>query len=270
MIEIFKINLNANETREFVLSGEYFEVRNANYPIELIELTERSGGVLSRLVKPEESDFVRPGTFETIRVTNGPTEQTCQFFIGSGDSGSRRTSGTTKVNGVVQVAGLVSIDGVVQIDGKVHVENFDNVKAESGLAFTAHMFALASGNYSALQLWNPPGSGVVITVKQIIYGIQTPWNCQVGLKNSVIQNPSLAVTGKKRFSSKVSKAIAYRSNSCGYSQLTFEEGGFGVTGANRIDLNGGYIIDPGVGLTFSAVVPDVSMGIDLEFYEQPI
>lgn len=104
MIEIFPLILTAGETREIALSGDYFELRNAVGVIPLIELIDRSGGVLSRVQGMEQSDYIRPGRFETVRVTNGTTAQTVKFFIGTGDAGSRRFSGLVQVVGDVTVA----------------------------------------------------------------------------------------------------------------------------------------------------------------------
>lgn len=104
MIQLFKLILAANESREVALSGEYFELRNAVSPVALVELLDQSGGVLSRLEALEQSDYVRPGPFSTVRVTNGAIAQTVRFFVGSGDAGSRRFSGEVVVMGGVTIA----------------------------------------------------------------------------------------------------------------------------------------------------------------------
>lgn len=103
MIQLFKLILAANESRSVALSGEYFELRNAVNPVALVELLDQSGGVLSRLEALEQSDYVRPGPFSTVRVTNGPVAQTVRFFVGSGDAGSRRFSGEVVVIGGVSL-----------------------------------------------------------------------------------------------------------------------------------------------------------------------
>lgn len=108
MIQLFSLILAANESREVALSGEYFELRNAINEVALVELLDRSGGVLSRLQGLQQSDFVRPGKFETVRVTNGAAAQTLRFFIGSGDAGSRRFSGEVVVIGGVTLVPQVS------------------------------------------------------------------------------------------------------------------------------------------------------------------
>ena len=108
MIQLFTLNLLANETREIALAGEYFELRNALGSIPLVELIDRSGGVLSRLSGLQQSDFVRPGPFETVRVTNNGTPQEVRFFVGSGDAGSRRFSGEVEVTNSVTLTPQVS------------------------------------------------------------------------------------------------------------------------------------------------------------------
>lgn len=94
------IILAANETREIALGGEYFEIRSALYPVNL-ELIDRAGGVVCLVSQALQSDYVRPGRYETVRITNGATAQTVDFWYGNGDAGSRRFSGN--VTGTVEL-----------------------------------------------------------------------------------------------------------------------------------------------------------------------
>lgn len=144
MIEIFTLALAANESREVAKSGEYFEVRNALFLMPLIELLDRSGGVVARLENMEQSDFVKPGRYETVRVTNGPTAQVVRMFCGSGDAGSRRTS------------------GLVRIDGESAVLTVDQPKRAVLLGAAYEGLAGAIGvaaTNTRLQLHNPAASG---------------------------------------------------------------------------------------------------------------
>lgn len=102
MIGIFTLVLEANESREVAVTGEYFELRNAPSALALVELMDRTGGIIAKLDAPEQSDYVRPGLFETVRITNGATAQTIKYFYGTGDAGSRRFSGN--VTGTVSIA----------------------------------------------------------------------------------------------------------------------------------------------------------------------
>lgn len=129
MIQIFTLNLAANEAREVAVQGEYFELRNAVYPIALVELLDRSGGVISRLENPEQSDYVKPGRYETIRITNGPTAQTVRHFYGSGDAGSRRTSGLVQVDGTVSVVGAVDVIDVIGAGAEHYFRDTTGVSA---------------------------------------------------------------------------------------------------------------------------------------------
>lgn len=112
MINIFTLILEANESREVAASGEYFELRNAVSTVMLIELLDRTGGVISRLVSPEQSDYVRPGLFETVRITNGATAQTVRYFYGTGDAGSRRFSGNISGTVDLSAATLAALESV--------------------------------------------------------------------------------------------------------------------------------------------------------------
>lgn len=112
MINIFSIALAANESREVALAGEYFEIRSAVYPITKIELTDRSGGLVSVIDAAMESDFVRPGRYETMRITNGATAQIVSFWYGSGDAGSRRFSGNVTGTVALDVATLAALEAL--------------------------------------------------------------------------------------------------------------------------------------------------------------
>lgn len=159
MIQIFTLTLAANEAREVALDGEYFEIRNAISDITLIELLDRSGGVISRLSAPEQTDYVKPGRFETIRVTNGPMAQTCKFFVGSGEAGSRRTAGVVKVEDVARAKAIAgnTFQGLISV----------NVEGQAGV-----------------QLYNPAGSGKVLIVNS--YEISTMLNGNFMVRNSTV------------------------------------------------------------------------------------
>lgn len=111
MIQIFTLPLAANEVRSVALQGEYFELRNAQYPVD-IELLDRSGGVVSMITQGMESDFVKPGKYETVRITNGANAQTVRYWYGSGDAGSRRFSGSVTGTVALDVATLAALESV--------------------------------------------------------------------------------------------------------------------------------------------------------------
>lgn len=183
MISIFNLTLAANEAREVAITGEYFELRNALYPVALIELLDRSGGVISRLENPEQSDFVRPGRYETVRVTNGPTPQTIKHFYGTGDAGSRRTSGLVRIDG----ASDVSI-----IDGEKN-------RVIAGGMFCGTPFCVApAGQYANTQLWNPVGSGKNIIVPSLDFGAGATASMTLFMTATQLASASTQVAANKR------------------------------------------------------------------------
>ena len=165
---IFTLALAANEQREAAISGEYFELRNALSPIVLVELLDAMGGVVCRLDNPEQSDFVKPGYFQTVRFTNGPVAQTVRYFYGSGDAGSRRTSGLVQVDGTVSVMGNVAV-----IDGEKARTLAGGMYAGAGIQ------AGLAANVSAVQLWNPLASGKNIIVSTMSMGSSSASGAQV-------------------------------------------------------------------------------------------
>lgn len=146
MIGIFTLVLEANESREVATTGEYFELRNAPSPLVLIELMDRTGGVVSRLDAPEQSDYVRPGLFETVRVTNGATAQTIKYFYGTGDAGSRRFSGN--------VTGSVAINNKDATSGAITQAAFTVTNASANI-----LAAKANRRYLLIQ--NNDATGIV-------------------------------------------------------------------------------------------------------------
>lgn len=185
MISIFSLTLAANESREVAITGEYFELRNAEYPVALIELMDRSGGIISRLENPEQSDFVRPGPFETVRITNGATPQTVKHFYGTGDAGSRRTSGQVQVLGTVGVSGTVSV-----VDG-------GKARTIAGQAFATYIgMGAIAGQYSRIQLFNPVGSGKSVILKAYKVTASAATTCFVHQFNSPLLSGGTMLNSK--------------------------------------------------------------------------
>lgn len=186
-IGIFTLPLAANEVREVDITGEYFELRNALSPVVLIELLDRTGGVVARLDNPEQSDFVRPGRYEKVRITNGAVAQTVRHFYGSGDAGSRRTSGLVQVEGVVSTTGTVTVAGTVATSGTTSVVDGGKARTLASVAFSGvALGGVVAGQQSRVQLWNPAGSGKRAIVEQVILGS--------GFVNSLyLQNSTVAL-----------------------------------------------------------------------------
>lgn len=182
MIQIFTLTLAANESREVAVRGEYFELRNALFPIALVELLDRSGGVIARLENPEQSDYVKPGTYETVRITNGATAQTIRHFYGSGDAGSRRTSGLVRIDGASDVS---------VIDGGKN-------RTLAGVAFLAYSNAGGTaGNVPHQQLWNPTGSGKNLIVGRVMLSSGTAQAVRLASHNAALPTLGAVPTSKR-------------------------------------------------------------------------
>lgn len=144
MIEILSETFTANETKTFMFQGGYIEILDALYPVN-VYLMDRSGGQISTMRNAEASFFSRPGPFECIQI-NSPQAQTVRLFVGSGDAGTRRASG------VVQV-----------VDG-------ETARSKAAMAFIATAAqAPVAAQFSAVQLWNPAGTGRRLIVSELCF-----------------------------------------------------------------------------------------------------
>lgn len=263
MIEIFKITFEANETREVAISGEYFEVRNANSPIDLVELCDRSGVVVSSLKNPDQSDFVRPGKFETLRVKNGATAQTCKFFIGSGDAGSRHVAQQTVV--VDSAKNIVVIDTAKQL-------------TIDGFGFSQFCYMPNAGGFPHLQLWNPPSSGKNLIIDNI--GISSAINTvssvyAFGFKAETIGVPyefpsPLNNKSESNKNSVASFRVAYSQDMIGIlsrnSQSLFSMGVV-VGGYSNEVLNRPFVLTPGYGIVALQQVVNTHLSVRLAWTE---
>jgi len=142
MIEVIKATFGANETKQFLINGAYFELLQAAYPIDVV-LTDKQGAQRSNINQAEASYFNAPGAFEVVQITSA-NAQDVRFFVGDGSAGTRRVAGEVSV-----------IDG-----GKAQT------LANRACIIDAGQLAV-SGQYTHVQLWNPVGSGKRVIVKSI-------------------------------------------------------------------------------------------------------
>lgn len=254
MISIFTLTLAANESREVAISGEYFELRNAVYPVALIELMDRSGGVVSRLDNPEQSDYVRPGRYETVRITNGATAQTIKHFYGSGDAGSRRTSGQVQVVGTVSTTGLVEV-----VDG-----GRSRVLAGVGFSGVAAQTALA-GNYSYAQLFNPVASGKNMFIEQIAAQTGGAAGMIIGFQNAVTG----ALTGLVPQNKKAGGAVGVGKFYAGTSAAAIA-GIYALLNGNIWTLKEPLLLPPGYSCFLRGNIVNQDVQAAFEFFEEPV
>lgn len=254
---IFTIDLAANESREVAVSGEYFEIRNALFPITLVELLDRSGGVIARLDNPEQSDFVRPGTYENIRITNGATAQKVKHFYGSGDAGSRRTSGLVRIDG----ASDVSI-----IDGAKNLTLLGKAFWASGLT------TAVVAQFPIVQFFNPVGSGKNLVVTSILLASSTSGVTVVGISSASIGVVSGLVRSKKSPGNVSATTQSRILNSATVSPTFLELFVPYVQALQSINISfkEPIIIEPGFAIEAYAAAVNVDLRFAAQFVEETI
>lgn len=173
MIEIIKAAFFAGEVKTFLIAGEYLEILEAAYPLD-VAMLDRNGVQLSNMRNAEASYFSRPGKYDTIQVTSS-SAQTVRLFVGSGDAGTRKTSGDVSV-----------------IDGAKN-------RTVAGRAYIgANYQSAVPGQYSKSQLWNPAGSG-----KNLILGSFSMQSSIGGQLNVRSTSGALALAGPTLAGSKL-------------------------------------------------------------------
>lgn len=259
MLSIFTLRLAANEAREAAVTGEYFEIRNALFPIALVELLDKSGGIISRLENPEQSDFVKPGLFETVRITNGPTAQAVRYFFGSGDAGSRRTSGLVRIDGTSSVS---VVDGGISrtLQGMTYVGAIG-----SGVP--------AAGLFGSVALFNPAASGFHCIVKKIFLTSQagsqsanvSSTNSSAGLDIGPYpsKNLGLALPSKARLVTNNNAPAIVGSGV--FLQLNCTQ-----PGRDTYTFDEPIVVTPGIGLVMNGNVSGVVVAGGFEWFEQAI
>lgn len=143
MIEIISGTWTAGELKTFHINGEYIEVLDAQYPLDIM-LMDKAGAQMSIMNNSEASFFSRPKEgFNTIQIKSTQA-QFIRIFVGSGDAGTRRISSTVAV-----------IDG-----GRARVN--------AGVAYAAGIDVTGvAAKQSCVQLWNPAGSGKRLVLGQL-------------------------------------------------------------------------------------------------------
>jgi len=258
-LAIFQLTLAAGEAREAAITGNYFELRNALYPIALIELMDRSGGVISRLENPEQSDFVKcDRPYETVRITNGATAQTVKHFYGTGEAGSRRTS------------------GLVRIDGSSDVSIIDGEKNRTlmgGMYAGAVSVTALAANFGAGQIYNPVGSGKNLIVgSSSFYGAAAPTGVYVFMNNAAMANDVTATMAGNKLSA----------GALGVGKLQWRHFGavpafagnylqsfFGTAYQERVWApKGAIVVAPGYGFAFLITPANTAGGANFECFEE--
>lgn len=259
MIEIIKGDFFAGEVKTFLIQGEYVEVLEALYPID-VAMMDRSGAQLSVMRNAEASYFSRPGKYEVVQVTSA-SAQTVRLFIGSGDAGTRRTSGQVQVIGTVGVTGDVSV-----IDG-------GKARSLEGGAFAwAHGSAAVAANYSRLQLFNPVESGKNTIVKAFKITTAAATTVFVHAQNAQHTSNVGALPNSK-----------YPGGVVPLSQARFESSGALIVSPIMVDyinaagigtmalvMQEPVVLRPGWGLTIENATINQRIDASFEWFEQPV
>lgn len=187
MIEILTANLAAGVPQTFQINGEYLEVLDAQYPLDL-QMVDRNGSFLSAMKSAEASFFSRPGKYGTV-ILQSANAQTVRIFIGSGDAGTRRISSTVQV-----------------VDG-------GRARTIAGQAFmSAGGSAAVAAQYGRVQLMNPAGSLVRLVLKSYSVAMTSAGAIACGFYSTPLATNSAT---KSKLSGGAAGVAQYRSETGG-------------------------------------------------------
>lgn len=150
----------AGETKIFELAGRYLEIIESAGPVT-IELYDANGG------QSDEARDVLSGTYMTEPYARiaiySATAQTVELFLSARGGGTKRQPGT------------------------VNVVDSDRATTIADQAINAKISQVAvAGQFPYLQIWNPPGSGVVLTIEKLT--INCSQACNFTLARETVQS----------------------------------------------------------------------------------
>jgi len=245
MIEIIKAEFFAGEIKSFMIQGEYLEILESAYPID-VAMMDRSGAQLSTMRNAEASYFSRPGKYEVIQITSA-IAQTVRLFIGSGDAGTRRTSGEVSV-----------------IDGGKSRTIANNAFLASGYC------ASQIGKLAISELYNNGGAGKKAIISSITVASATANVIALGFNNAPTSN-LLKFATSKLTGGISSTSIAVRYQSVDAIPGTFIELMVIYVPANEtieFKLNEPLILLANRGLQIYASVAGTDLRTSFEFFEE--
>lgn len=249
-LEILTAVIPAGETRTFMVNGQYIELIDAQYPVDVL-MQDRQGGMVGTLKGAEVSFYSRPKQpFGQLQITSA-NAQTVRFFIGDGDAGTRRISSTVQV-----------------VDGE---------KARTlagGMYSAAPGCEATAGNFPAVQLWNHGYSAKRLIVGQISVTCSTACAANVYFDNAFLGS-SVRVT---RLANKLAKDVP-----SAHSDVRVTTGGipsvstYSIWGAfvqpNGLvqwNVRGAIVLLPSSGLTIVGSVAGGSLGANFEWFEESL
>jgi hypothetical protein len=244
MIEIIRATFFAGEVKTFLIQGEYVEILEAAYPID-VAMMDRSGAQLSTMRNAEASYFSRPGKYEVIQVTSSAA-QTVRLFVGSGDAGTRRLSGDVSV-----------------IDGE------KNKTIAGGMFVAEPVGAEVVGEYSKAQLWNPAGSGKNIIVSQVSLFAATAMNIALRYENAALVTDETANKSVNKKSNALIGIASVRKGSVAiFPSAIFYVASIPAGGIHTWNIKGALVITPGYGLVAISGITGAYCGMNIEWFEE--
>lgn len=137
--------LAAGQVWRLAIAADFFRIAAAPWALKVRIM--KAGRILGEMDGWQAGDYLRGVEFDAVEVENGATAQAVTVQVAGGGVGSDR------------VIGEVSV-----IDG-------GEKTSDSGGAFMGGAVAsAAAGTYSAVQLWNPVGSGKVLILRRASFG----------------------------------------------------------------------------------------------------
>lgn len=163
--------LAAGEVWRLNIGADFFRVVSADWALKVRIL--KAGRILGEMDGWQAGDYLRGVEFDAVEIENGVTAQSVTVQIAGGGVGSDR------------VIGEVSV-----IDGGM-------ARTRAGSAFFGGTSAAAAaGFYSAVQLWNPAGSGKELIVSKAIIGCSLDATGYIRASNVALTNDGSAFGSK--------------------------------------------------------------------------
>lgn len=100
-IELVTADFAAGQSRNFMVSGQYFELIDAPESVDVF-LVDRFGAQRGVMRAAEASFNLKSTEFNEIQIVS-PTAQTIRFAYGSGEAGTRRSAGAVTISGTPSV-----------------------------------------------------------------------------------------------------------------------------------------------------------------------
>lgn len=134
----------AGQIVEFAIPGKYFRFRSGSGPCNVTFF--RGGSMIGEIADVMPGAWAKlPEFFDKVRIINGDVSSSVVFIIGNGESG---------------------MDSII---GEVTVRDSSVIRTIAGAAYVAKFQSVpAATQFAFAQVWNPPGSGSRLVVKNAI------------------------------------------------------------------------------------------------------